>query len=283
MALDHNIPRLDFGLPAWLTPFATRALSLSRLEEFYAQACAKNKPGFHVGTFCEHALAALKVEVVWPHAQLEALRAIQGPLLFVANHPFGGIDALILMAIMGRVRSNFAFMANSILQVIPQLEPALIGVHIMESKQTLQQRRSANVQPVRAAVRALRGGRALGLFPAGEVADLPNFMAQHIVERPWNPLVGTLCKSSRANIVPVFFDGQNSALFRYGGLAFPQARIALLAREMMRANLAPRFVIGAVVQWRDELYEKSAQEITNGLRATTLALKTKPDHDKERI
>jgi hypothetical protein len=54
----------------------------------------------------------------------------QGPLIVVANHPFGLVEGVMLGAILSTVRSDAKFVANSILAVVPQLRRLILPVDI---------------------------------------------------------------------------------------------------------------------------------------------------------
>ncbi len=259
----------DLGLPPGLDPLVRWGLGLAHLEERYAYVKGRSRAGDGPGAFCENALGALGVEFAPPEARIRDLRRIEGPLLFVANHPFGGVDALILMALMARVRPDFRFMATALLEVLPELRPVLLSVEII--KRTA--RAGANLAPLRTAIRILANGGTLGLFPAGEVAELRSWRTRAATDRAWSPHLGTLVKRTRATVVPLYFEGQNSALFRYAGLAFPNLRIALLAREILRRNPAPVFRLGEAIRFDDREFGRDSAAIAADLRDRTLALR----------
>src|SRR5262249_43899268 len=70
--------------------------------------------------FCERGLRVL-------HAQIdiaaEGLARIptRGPLIVVANHPFGGLDGLVLGALLQRVRPDARLLVNFLLHTIPDM------------------------------------------------------------------------------------------------------------------------------------------------------------------
>jgi putative hemolysin len=51
-----------------------------------------------------------------------------GPTMVVANHPFGILDGAILSEVLLPVRTDVKFLANSILNIIPEIRALIIGV-----------------------------------------------------------------------------------------------------------------------------------------------------------
>lgn len=266
-----DLASFDLGLPPGAERLAKRLFGLKRAESIYADLQLKGP--LDPGAFCENALQALGVSIELP--ELSAFRRLEGPVLFVANHPFGAIDALVLMAIMGKVRQDFKFVGNSILTIFPELKAALFPVHIMAERQErgTQTNPDSNVAAMKRAHRHLKQGGVLGMFPAGEVAAFDSWRSRKPTELAWHPHLGRLVQSSRATVVPLFFEGRNSLLFQYLGLTWPDLRIALLAREMLDYRRPVRFKLGAPIPFTDfEEPPESPESVTLRLRGATFAL-----------
>ncbi len=248
----------DLGLGPWSEPIAKRVLGLAEAERLYS--LLRRGDNSSPAHFCKKSLEALGVSFELPHEQLHALRQIEGPLILAANHPLGVVDALVLMVLMGELRPDFKFMGNSILTALPELAPVLVPVHIMGEAAHA----AANFTVLKSALRYLKGGGLLGLFPAGEVA----LTAEH----PWHEHLGRLVKKSQATVVPLFFEDRNSPLFRYLGLVVPPLRLALLAREMLRFKRPVRFKLGSPVAGAESAAFADAALLTLHLRRRTLGL-----------
>ena len=133
-----------------------------------------------------------------------------GPLVVVANHPFGAIDGMVLAALLGSVRRDVKVMANYVLGRIPDLRDLFIFVDpfggpdaaahnsgpMRQSLRWLKRRRAGGVprrrgrapEPARAAGRGAglerhdrpprppdRRGGAAGLLPAATTARCSNW------------------------------------------------------------------------------------------------------------
>jgi hypothetical protein len=172
------------------------------------------------------------------------------------------------MVLLGEVRGAAKFLANAILNVFPELKDILLPVHIMGSDVDP----AANLPVMRAAIRYLKNGGLIGVFPAGEVSEATSFRSKVAVEKVWHEHIGRIAKLSRANVVPVYFSGQNSALFQLIGLTIPRLRIALLARELLRHRKAVVFRVGEPIGPEEYMGGRSASEISVYLRTKTLSL-----------
>lgn len=153
----------------------------------------------------------------------------QGPLIVVANHPFGAIEGMVLAAVLTSVRNDVRLMANHILGRITELRDLFILVDPFGRASSIRD----NMQPLRECLRLLKSGGALGVFPAGEVAHL-DLRSRRVVDPPWSPTIARMVRKSGAAVLPVFFHGRNSTMFQLLGLVHPRLRTALLPREFCK-------------------------------------------------
>jgi len=160
----------------------------------------------------------------------EALKRIpeQGRVIIVANHPFGALDGLAAIRILGARRPDMRVLANADLSSIDELAPMFLPLNTYGRGST-----SRNAQSLRKAWRWLEEEHALVIFPAGEVAHF-DARARCVTDPPWSPIIGRLVQKTAAPVVPLFFAGQNSALFQIAGMLAPQLRTLLLPGELRR-------------------------------------------------
>jgi putative hemolysin len=184
----------------------------------------------------ERLLRALEIRM-----ECDGLDAIPmtGPLLIVANHPHGIVDGLALSTLVRRVRTDVRVLANRILSHVPGLDKLCFFVDPFDG-QTAAARSQAGL---RAALRWLRQGGALVIFPAGEVAHRTAADGS-FAESPWRLTAVRLAQATGAAAVPAFIDGKNSRWFYAAGRVHPRLRTALLAAEFLKKHgttLAVRF------------------------------------------
>lgn len=150
----------------------------------------------------------------------------QGPVVVVANHPFGMVEGAVLGALLGKIRPDVKFLANWVLAAVPGSDPFLIPVNPFGGAA------QGNSTHLRQSLKWLRRGGVLVTFPAGEVSSL-RWGKLEVSDPEWNEAVGGLIRISGAPTLPVYFHGSNGAGFQLAGLVHPRLRTALLPRELL--------------------------------------------------
>lgn len=245
---------------------AERMLAFPAMNRIHAAACAL--PGDV--EFCEKILAAMNIRSDVSDAEIKRIPAA-GPLIVVANHPFGGLEGMILAAMLRRVRSDTKLLANYLLGHIPELRDLFIFVDPFGGANATKK----NTAGMKSAMHWLREGRVLGVFPAGEVSHL-TWSNRCITDPPWSDTIGRLARHTGAPVLPVFFDGRNSRLFQAAGLIHPRLRTVLLPRELVgRQSTVVRVFIGSAISAdRLQRYDNDA-DATTYLRLRTYLLKSR--------
>jgi len=130
------------------TPFGP--LAFERLANIYRQA--KGRAG-SPAEFAEHALDILQVRFELDESQLERIPRT-GPAVVVANHPYGGLEGLFLIAQLLRYRSDSLFFANELLARIPEIREVLLPVDAFGGARAAKK----NAKSLRAALKHVRNG-----------------------------------------------------------------------------------------------------------------------------
>ena len=229
-----NGPLLDitspFGDPVRHALFSlvkkplSKILRLNTLNSLYAQLHAAGGEG----RFAERAMELLGVKFQVDGQPVHRIPRT-GPLVAVCNHPFGVIEGLLLVNILRGVRSDIRIMANFMLGKIPEMDELLIEVDPFGKAESAKK----NIAGLKAAMRWLKDGGMLVVFPAGEVSSLKVNKAM-VADPEWSPMVGRIIRKTGADALPVFFDGRNSGLFQALGLVHPRLRTVLLPHENLR-------------------------------------------------
>jgi putative hemolysin len=245
-------------------PSLERILGLDGINDIYRAATGAKSPK----EFADGCLKYLQIRYRVAQADLAKIPRT-GPVVVVANHPFGGIEGVMLASLLPSIRPDVKIMANFLLDRIPELRELFILVDPFERDIST----AANIRPMREALRHLKNGGMLVVFPAGEVSHL-QLRRREIADSDWNDNVARLVRHTKSPVLPIYFDGANGPLFQIMGLISSRLRTAMLPREVLNKR-GRRFEIrvGTLVPWRKiESYETDA-ELTAALRQRVYTLR----------
>ena len=203
-----------------------------------------------------------------------------GPLIAVANHPFGAVEGLVLASVLGRARGDARIMANFLLASlgIDGLKDVLLYVDPYQSAGSVRQ----NVKPLLEAIDWVRKGGALGIFPAGEVSHVQG-LRTGVVDSQWNRSVAGIVRKTQASVLPIYFEGRNSLVFCTLGLIHPLLRSIMLPRENLRNERRKiRVHIGKPVSFK-KLAGLDDRAMMDYLRLRTYNLKNRKSPKSPRL
>ena len=241
-----------------------RLLLFHRLNRAYQEVSAMRDPR----PFPDKALDRLNVQYTVEENDLLRLNALRtGPAVIVANHPFGGIEGIILASLLRSVRCDVKIMANYLLERIPEMREHLIPVDPFGEPGS--ERR--NIAPLRRSIRWVRDGGILVVFPAGEVSHFDP--VRGAVDPAWSETIARIIRKTGAPVLPVYFSGTNSMLFHAAGMLHPSLRTARLPGELLnKGNRAIRLSVGRMIE-RDRIAAfPTDRELTEHLRLRTYLL-----------
>ena len=187
------------------------------------------RTGLPHSQFFDEAVDRLDLRVNWHGFPLDEIPA-DGPLIFVANHPYGVLDGIVICLLAARTRGDFKILINSVLCRAPELDDYVLPVDFEPTPQALQ----TNLASRKTAREHLSAGGSLIVFPAGGVSTTRKIFSREAFDEDWAPLVGQLIRRTKASVVPVFFEGQNSMPFQLASHVSYALRVALIFREVRR-------------------------------------------------
>ena len=132
-----------------------------------------------------------------------------GPVLAIANHPYGILDGLALGRILSAARGEFKIIAHSVFKRARDLDDVILPVGFDDSRETLAQ----NIQSRKDAIAWLAGGGTIGIFPGGTVSTAARPWGR-AMDPHWKTFTAKLIAKSGAAVVPIYFEGQNSRIFQ---------------------------------------------------------------------
>ena len=194
----------------------------------------KSKP-FDLNEFFEDTIAVTEIDLRYDRAQLEKIPA-NGPLVMVANHPFGVMDGTILCHLAAKARGDFRILINAVLCRDKALAPHFLPVDFSPGKVAMKN----NVAMGHRAREAMAADIPVLIFPSGFVSTAGRLGTGRAIDRPWTTFAAKLISDARANVVPIFFHGQNSRPFHIASHLSESLRMAFLIREA-KARFGTRF------------------------------------------
>ena len=201
----------------------------------------------------------------------------QGPVLVVSNHPYGGLDGVILGALLTSVRDDAKVMANFLLEVMKEIKPWLISVDPFERPESAR----FNFKAIKDTIRILREGGCVGTFPSGTVSHFM-WKQRQITDPPWTSNTARIVHKTQATVVPCYFEGRNSWLFQSVGLCHERLRTLLLPREMIRLmGSTLRLRIGNPIPYRRMAEFKNNDELIQFLRLNTYILAKRENENEQ--
>jgi putative hemolysin len=153
-----------------------------------------------------------------------------GAFITVSNHPFGALDGIILLHMVGKYRPDFKVMVNLILNQISAMRPNFIAVDALASDDP--EKKKVSMQGIREAMMLVKSGSPLGFFPAGAVSKVQKDL--HIRDREWQSSIIRLVKQLKVPVVPIYFHGHNSTWFNILGMISWKLRTLRLPAEVFR-------------------------------------------------
>jgi putative hemolysin len=241
-----------------------RIFCIDRINRYYAELSKRSQKD----DFFDQVLKLLNVGFDISEGNRENIPK-KGPLLIVANHPFGGLEGVVLGGYFKRIRPDVKILGNYLLHRISRLADSVIPVDPFGKASS----KKNNLKGLKQAARWLKKGGALLVFPAGEVAHF-DWKTKQIIDPRWSPHVAALIRHSKAATLPVYIKGRNGAGFQIAGLIHPLARTALLPREVVnKRGKTISICVGEPILWEEMEHFTDDARAIDYLRFVTCSLK----------
>lgn len=222
----QRLPRYNRFIPRCLIRRLERTICQDKLNKLLRDNFPKRD-----AEFCRGVINDLKVSVNFYN--IDNIPPIeQSRVLFVSNHPLGGLDGIALIDFVERHYGIAPqFIVNDLLSAIEPLSDTFIPIN----KHGAQSRKAVEVLD-----NAFASDRPLIMFPAGLVSRRGKKGV--IADLQWQKMFVAKAKEYKRDIIPLHFYGENSSFF-YKFAKFRQ-RIGLkfniemiyLPREVFRSK-----------------------------------------------
>jgi putative hemolysin len=229
----HDILRQSNRLRRYVSKVMMQSLGFNKLNDSYA--ATQEYLGNDVTA---HYLFQHNIKYVVDETNLKNIPE-KGGCVFICNHPTGMLDGIVLIDLISRIRPDVKFLGNFLLGRMNVLEKFFIEVDPFDANNPL------NVKGIKIAMRHVKEGGCLAIFPAGEVSTVHGFRIQ---DKKWPTSVVKFIRKVNVPIVPMFMSGTNSFPFHFWGFFHPILRTAQLVRQFNRKdNSIVKVAIGAPI------------------------------------
>jgi len=222
-----------------LAEYVMRLLAFDRINQVY-----DNSGAYNGAEFTSRLLDDVGVNYIVGNA--ERLKLLpEGPFITVSNHPYGGLDGIMSIDLIARIRPDYRFMVNKMISRVKTLQDNIISVIPAGNKKTGV--KSSNIKGIRETLEHLHNGHPVGFFPSGAVSDfrLRDF---RIRDRKWQSSILHLIYSVKVPVLPIRFFDKNSAFFYFLGIIHWWVRSLRLPYEVFnKRDQELRIGIGNII------------------------------------
>ncbi|QGY46033.1 GNAT family N-acetyltransferase [Maribellus comscasis] len=204
----------------YFAKFLMYILRFNKLNKIYSQIAEK-----HGLEFIDEVIKSFEFNIEFDEQELKRIPQ-KGPVVVVSNHPFGGLDGLILIKYLSMVRSDVKVIANFLLEKIEPVSNYFIADNPFDKNNT-----ENGFAGIKQAISHLKNEGVLCLFPAGDVSTYGTF--DSATDQVWQFPVVKFVKKARVPVIPVHFQGTNSRLFHILAKIHPSLRQVRLPSELL--------------------------------------------------
>lgn len=223
--------------------------------------------------FCHHLLQNIGVKVVIEN--LDVLDQFKDqPFITVSNHPYGHIDGIMAIDVIGAKRPDYKMMVNFILGMIDTMAMHFIVVNPYQSGKLAER---SSLEGVKQCIEHLKQGHPVGFFPAGAVSKTQNLKLE-VKDREWQAPVIKLIKKAKVPVIPMYFSGKNSSFFNFLDLVSWRLRSLRLGHEVYNKRGKTVYLrLGQPITVEEQTKYSNIAEFGEFLKSRTYALAKSTD------
>lgn len=168
-----------------------------------------------------------------------------GPFIVISNQPYGAFDGIVMMDMIGNVRSDFKLLASEMMARIEPLRDNFVFRHACAEGE--------EVDNMEEAEELLKAGGALGIFPSARGAKY-RMSVRRVVDSDWNIHLIKFVQQAQVPIVPIRFLDRNSRFYYgLGIISFPLRLLRLPSEFFNKGRGQHRVVVGETITVEQQL------------------------------
>src|SRR5207302_3844717 len=111
-------------------------------------------------SFWDAAVRSLALDVLFDETALQRVPR-EGPVVFVANHPYGVLDGIVISWLVRKVRADFVVLTNAVLMRANEVRDFILPIDLSDAPEA----RAMNLNSRAAARAKLEKGGVVVVFP----------------------------------------------------------------------------------------------------------------------
>lgn len=244
------------------TKLLLQVTQVKKINNFYEQH--KNDSSIE---FIDAVISRLNLKFEFNEYELKRIPA-SGAFITVSNHPFGGIDGILLLKILSKVRPDYKIISSYLLQRIKPLENSLLPINTLD----LPDKNNRGLSDLKHAFLHLNNGHPIGVFPAGRTSSYKPDIHQ-ISDSEWQFAILKFIKKTNLPVVPINFLGRNRSNLNLMSVIHPMLKSNNLPQELFnRRNRDIIIRIGNPIPIPDLEHFSNIAQFGRFLRVKTYAL-----------
>jgi len=237
--LEHISPLFRGRFGPWILKRAMNIFGIDRVNALYGRSCE-----YKGVEFTKRILADLRIK--WCIGNPERLSQLpKGAFITISNHPYGGLDGVMLVDLIAGLRPTYRFMVNNLVYNAEAMQENFISV--IPQKGTKKLNPMLDYHGIKETLNHLNDGNPVGFFPAGGVSMF-HLKCLKVYDREWQTGILKIIKIAKVPIIPIHFLDLNSPFFYFLGVIDWRIRQVRMSYELFnKSKRNHRIVIGKTI------------------------------------
>jgi len=221
--LEHISPLFRGRFGPWILKRAMKIFGITRVNDLYGRSA-----DYKGVEFTKHLLADLGIQ--WGIGNAERLNQLpEGAFITISNHPYGGLDGVMLVDLIANLRPKYKFMVNNLVYNAEAMQENFISVIPQKGHKRLNP--MLDYRGIKETLTHLQQGNPVGFFPAGGVSMF-HLKSMKVYDREWQSGILKIIQIAKVPVVPVRFYDLNSFFFYFLGVIDWRIRQVRMSYEL---------------------------------------------------
>lgn len=256
--LEHISPLFRGKFGPWILRKAMDIFGISRVNALYGRSA-----DYKGVEFTAHLLADLGIK--WGIGNAERLKNLpEGAFITISNHPYGGLDGVMMVDLIASIRPKYKFMVNNLIYNAEAMQENFISVIPQKGNKRIDP--MLDYRGIKETLTHLQQGHPVGFFPAGGVS-LFDLKSMKVYDREWQKGILKIIQIAKVPIVPIRFFDLNSPFFYFLGVIDWRIRQVRMSYELFnKGKRNHRIGIGRTIQPEELAGLKDVKDLEDYLR-----------------